>query len=248
VRARVHASPQVEVTTAPNVIGILRGSDPRLRDEYVFFSAHMDHVGVGAPVNGDSIYNGADDNASGTATILEIAEALSRASPRPRRSLAFLLVSGEEKGLFGSQWFSDHPTVPLARVVADLNVDMVGRNWEDTIVAVGKAQSSLGATVDSVARAHPELRLAVIDDPWPQERFYFRSDHYNFARKGVPILFFFNGVHEDYHLPSDEPAKIRSEKAARIARLVALTGWAVAEADARPRWDPAARAQVVETP
>lgn len=247
-RARVRADVQVEVTTAPNVIGILRGSDPQLKDEYVFFSAHMDHVGVGAPLDGDSIYNGADDNASGTATILEIAEAFSHASPRPRRSMAFLLVSGEEKGLYGSQWFSEHPTVPLARVVADLNVDMVGRNWADTIVAIGKAQSSLGATVDSVARAHPELRLTVLDDLWPQERFYFRSDHYNFARRGVPILFFFNGVHEDYHRPSDEPSKIRSEKAARIARLIALTGWAVADADARPRWDPEARAQVVETP
>ncbi|MGH7546533.1 MAG: M28 family peptidase, partial [Gemmatimonadota bacterium] len=103
-------------------------------------------------------------------------------------------------------------------------------------------------TVDSVARANPALGLDVIDDLWPQERFYFRSDHYNFARKGVPILFFFNGVHDDYHQPSDEPAKIQAEKAARVARLVALTGWAVADADARPRWDPAARAQVVETP
>lgn len=247
VRARVRAPAQVEITTAPNVIGILRGGDPRLRDEYVLLTAHMDHVGVGAPVNGDSIYNGADDDASGTASVIEIAEAMSRVVPRPRRSMIFVTVSGEEKGLLGSQWFSEHPTVPLARIVADLNIDMVGRNWRDTIVAVGKGQSSLGATVDSVARANPRLGLAVVDDLWPQERFFFRSDHYNFARKGVPILFFFNGVHEDYHRPSDEPHKIDAEKAARVARLILLTGWAVANADERPRWDPAARAEVVES-
>ncbi len=248
VRAQVRAPAQVEVTHAPNVVGLLRGSDPSLQDEYVVLSAHMDHVGVGAPLNGDSIYNGADDNASGTSTVIEIAEALSQILPKPRRSILFLLVSGEEKGLYGSQWFSEHPTVPLQRVVANLNIDMVGRNWKDTIVAVGKAQSTLGATADSVARANRQLGLTVIDDPWPHERFYFRSDHYNFARKGVPILFFFNGVHEDYHRPSDEPEKIDAEKAARVARLILLTGWAVANADARPQWDPAARAQVVESP
>jgi hypothetical protein len=247
-RVRVAAHVQIEVTHAPNAIGIVRGGDPRLRDEYVFFTAHMDHVGVGAPVNGDSIYNGADDNASGTSAILEIAEAAATARPRPRRSLAFMTVSGEEKGLFGSQWFSEHPTVPLGRIVANLNVDMVGRNWKDTIAAIGKAQSTLGATADSVARAHPELGLTVVDDLWPEERFYFRSDHYNFARKGIPILFFFNGVHEDYHRPSDEPAKIDAEKAARVARLIFLTGWAVANADGRPQWDPKARAEVVERP
>ncbi len=248
MRAQVRAPAQVEVTHAPNVVGLLRGSDPSLQDEYVVLSAHMDHVGVGAPVNGDSIYNGADDNASGTSTVIEIAEALSQILPKPRRSILFLLVSGEEKGLYGSQWFSEHPTVPLQRVVANLNIDMVGRNWKDTIVAVGKAQSTLGATADSVARANRQLGLTVIDDLWPDERFYFRSDHYNFARKGVPILFFFNGTHEDYHRPSDEPEKIDAEKAARVARLILLTGWAVANADARPQWDPAARAQVVESP
>lgn len=248
VEARVHAAAQIEVTSAPNVIGILRGGDPRLRDEYVVFSAHMDHLGVGAPLNGDSIYNGADDNASGTSAVLEIAQAMSGVTPRPRRSMAFLLVSGEEKGLLGSEWFAEHPTIPLGAIVANLNIDMVGRNWPDTLVAVGKAQSSLGATVDSVARANPRLGLAMIDDPWPHERFYFRSDHYNFARKGIPILFFFSGVHEDYHRPSDESEKVDAEKAARVARLIALTGWAVANADGRPRWDPEARAQVVETP
>lgn len=246
MNVRVQVPSQVEITTAPNVIGVLPGSDPRLRDEFVVFTAHMDHLGVGQPVNGDSIYNGADDDASGTAAVVEIAEAMSRLDPKPRRSILFMTVSGEEKGLFGSRWFSEHPTVPLERVVANLNIDMIGRNWRDTIAAIGLASSSLGQTVDSVARANPHLGLKVVDDLWPNENFFFRSDHYNFARKGVPILFFFNGVHEDYHRPSDEPRKIDAEKAARVARLIFLTGLALANAEERPQWDPAVRARVVE--
>ncbi|MEJ2370138.1 MAG: M28 family peptidase, partial [Gemmatimonadales bacterium] len=112
---------------------------------------------------------------------------------------------------------------------------------------IGKAESSLGATADRIVAEHPELGLAVVDDLWPQERFYFRSDHYNFARNGVPILFFFNGTHVDYHRPSDEPAKIDSEKAARIVRLVYLLGLEIANADERPAWDPAAYERIVET-
>src|SRR5439155_1508020 len=135
-----------------------------------------------------------------------------------------MTVSGEERGLWGSQFFSEHPTVPLANVVADLNSDMVGRNWKDTIVAIGKEHSNLGATLNRVAAAHPELRMTPIDDIWPQERFYFRSDHYNFARKGVPILFFFNGTHPDYHQASDSPDKIDAEKEARIVKLVFYLG------------------------
>lgn len=231
---------------APNVIGVLYGSDPVLRNEYVVFSAHMDHLGVGSQVNSDSIYNGADDNASGTSAIIEIAEAMSRTRFKPRRSMIFLLVSGEEGGLRGSKWFSDHPTVPIGSIVADFNIDMIGRNWRDKIVAIGRRESSLGVVVDSVARANPGLGLDVIDDPWPEQRFYIRSDHYNFARKGVPILFFFSGVHEDYHQVSDESHTIDFEKAARIARLVALTGWAVANADERPQWDPDAFARIVD--
>jgi Zn-dependent M28 family amino/carboxypeptidase len=155
-------------------------------------------------------------------------------------------VSGEEKGLFGSSWYAEHPAVPLDQTVADINMDMVGRNWQDTIVAIGKQESSLGPTVDSVAAAHPELNMAVIDDIWPEEHFYSRSDHYNFARRGVPILFFFNGTHEDYHRPSDEPAKIEYDKTARIGRLVYWLGLDVANADRRPVWDPEAYKRVVE--
>jgi hypothetical protein len=240
--------------SAPNVVAILEGSDPVLRDEFVVISAHMDHVGVGAPNLGtgrlradavDSIYNGADDNASGTTAVIEIAEAMSSLRAAPRRSVMFLLVSGEEKGLWGSEYFASHSPVPLDRMVADLNTDMVGRNWPDTIVAIGREQSDLGETLERVNAAHPELGMTAIDDLWPEERYYQRSDHYNFARNGVPILFFFNGEHEDYHGPNDEVDNIDGEKAARIARLVFYLGIEVANATERPEWDPRAYRQVV---
>jgi peptidase M28-like protein len=235
-----------EETTAPNVVGILEGSDPELKSEFVVFSGHMDHVGMGTPdMDGDSIFNGADDDASGTAAVMEIAEAMSGLPTPPRRSMLFLLVSGEEKGLWGSEWFADNPTVPIESLVADLNTDMVGRNWPDTIVAIGKEHSDLGETMNEVNEAHPELRMTAIDDVWPEERFYFRSDHYNFARKGVPILFFFNGTHEDYHGRNDEPERIDAEKAARIARLVFYMGIAVGNADERPKWNPDSYARIV---
>lgn len=244
--AHLWTTAEVVAADGLNTIGVLEGSDPVLRDEYVIFTAHMDHVGIGRPVGGDSIYNGADDDASGTSAILELAQAFAATEPRPKRSLIFMTVSGEEKGLWGSRWYSDHPLFPLSHTVADLNIDMIGRNWEDTVVAIGKQQSSLGELIDRVAEEHSDLRLTVIDDPWPKERFYFRSDHYNFARKGVPILFFFSGTHEDYHRPSDEPDKLKYEKMARIGRLIYYLGMEVANDPERPTWDAEAYRQVVE--
>lgn len=233
--------------SAPNVVGILEGSDPALRDEYIVYSAHMDHVGVGRTVQGgDSIFNGADDDASGTATIMEVAEAMASLDRAPRRSMIFLLVSGEEKGLLGSAYFADNPSVPVERMVANINADMVGRNWPDTIVAIGKEHSDLGETLNRVNEAHPEIGMTAIDDLWPDERFYFRSDHFNFARKGVPILFFFNGTHEDYHRASDELDKIDTEKTARIGQLIFYLGLEVSETDARPQWNPDSYAEIVE--
>jgi hypothetical protein len=233
--------------SAPNVVGILEGSDPDLRGEYVLYSAHMDHVGVGTPdATGDSIYNGADDDASGTAVVLEVAQAMASLPRTPRRSVVFLLVSGEEKGLWGSTWFAANPTVPLEDVVANLNADMVGRNWPDTIVAIGKEHSDLGATLERVNAAHPELGMTAIDDLWPEENFYGRSDHFNFARAGVPILFFFNGTHPDYHRPSDEVERIDGDKTARIGRLLLHLGIEIADADARPLWDPESYREIVE--
>ncbi len=232
--------------TAPNVIGILDGSDAELKLEHVVFSGHMDHVGIGTPdQNGDSIFNGADDDASGTVAVIEIAEAMVALPTAPKRSMVFLLVSGEEKGLWGSEWYAENPSVPMDRLVANLNTDMVGRNWTDTIVAIGKEHSDLGETLDRVNGDHPELRMTAIDDIWPEERFYFRSDHYNFARKGVPILFFFNGTHDDYHGRDDEPERIDAEKAARIARLVFYLGVDIGNARERPEWNPESYARIV---
>ena len=248
LRARIELKDSVLASlTAPNTVGILDGSDPALKGEYLVFSAHMDHIGV-TPGLPDSVNNGADDDASGTTGVIELAEAFSRPGARPRRSIIFLTVSGEEKGLWGSRYFSEHPPVPVERIVADLNIDMIGRNWPDTIVAIGREHSDLGATLARVNRAHPELAMTAIDDRWPDERFYFRSDHYNFARKGVPVLFFFNGVHPDYHRPSDSPDKIDAEKESRILRLLYFLGREVGNADARPRWNPESYHSIVDDP
>ena len=231
--------------SAPNTVGILPGTDPKLRDDYLVYSAHMDHIGI-TPGQPDSINNGADDDASGTVGVMELAKAFSRPGARPKRSIIFLTVSGEEKGLWGSKYFTEHPPVPIQQIVADINIDMIGRNWPDTIVAIGKEHSDLGATLNQVNAAHPELGMTAIDDRWPEERFYFRSDHYNFARKGVPILFFFNGVHEDYHEVTDSPDKINSDKEARILRLLFHLGQAVANAPKRPQWKPESYQEIVE--
>jgi Zn-dependent M28 family amino/carboxypeptidase len=242
----------LERQTAPNTVGILRGSDPKLRDEYIVFSAHMDHVGISAngrcgAVGADSICNGADDDASGTIGVVELAEAFARKGVKPKRSLIFLTVSGEEGGLRGSRYFAEKPPVPISQVVANINMDMIGRNWADTIVAIGREHSDLGATLDRVNRAHPELGMTAIDDIWPQENFYRRSDHYNFARKGVPILFFFNGVHEDYHKPTDHPEKIDADKEARILRLIYFLGLEIANSPAKPKWNEASYKDIVAT-
>jgi len=246
VRQRVlqHAS-------APNAIGILEGSDPVLKKEYVLFTAHMDHIGTPSAGEGctargaDSICNGADDDGSGTVAVMEAAQAFASGRERPRRSLVFMTVSGEERGLWGSAYFADHPTVPLADVIADLNIDMVGRNSKDTVAVIGREHSNLGVMLDSVATAHRELHIKPVGDLWPQEGLFFRSDHYNFAKKGVPILFFTTGLHPDYHQVSDSPEKIDAEKEARFARLMVHMGLAVANAPQRPRWKPESYKQIV---
>ena len=235
-----------ERMTAPNTVGILEGSDPELRDEYIVYSAHMDHVGTRCRRTGaDTICNGADDDASGTVGIVALAEAFATIEPRPRRSIIFLTVSGEERGLWGSDYFAGHPPVPIDNIVADLNADMIGRNWTDTIVVIGKEHSDLGETLNRVNASHPELNMTAIDDLWPDESFYSRSDHYNFARRGVPVLFFFNGTHPDYHRSSDHTDKIDSEKASRIVKLMLYLGLDVANRDARPQWNPESYREIV---
>jgi hypothetical protein len=229
----------------PNLAAVLEGRDRRRRNEYLAFSAHLDHVGVRSGRT-DSIFNGADDNASGVAGLLEIAEAFSRPEGRPERSLLFLVPSGEEKGLWGSAYYVAHPTVPLRQVVADLNMDLIGRNWGDSVIVSGPELSTLGETLHRVSASHPELRMAPLADRWPQEGIFYRSDHYNFAMKGVPVLFFTSGTHADYHQPSDTAELIDTEKASRLVRLVFHVGAAVANADGRPRWDPAGRRRLME--
>ncbi|HEU4682648.1 MAG TPA: M28 family peptidase [Gemmatimonadales bacterium] len=235
----------LERAQAPNVVGILEGSDPILKREYLVYSAHIDHIGI-SPGQPDSINNGADDNASGAAGLLELVEAFSSPETRPRRSIIFLAPSGEEDGLLGSAHFTDHPTVPLDKMVANLNMDLIGRNWRDSVIAVGLEQSDLGQTLQRVVQAHPELDMTPIEDRWPEERIFYRSDHYNFARKGVPILFFTSGTHADYHRPSDEPGRIDGEKEARLLRLIFHLGAAVANAQERPRWTAESYRQIVE--
>ena len=236
-RVSIEVPASVNEHRPPNVVAMLRGSDPNLRDTYVVISAHMDHVGVGAPdATGDSIYNGADDDASGTSAVLEIAEAVASQATRPARSVIFLLVSGEEKGLLGSRYYSDHPTVPIESIVANINLDMIGRNAPDSVVVIGQEYSSLGPLLHQVVQANPRLGLTASRDLWPEQRFFFRSDHYNFARKEIPALFFFAGVHEDYHRPSDEVEKIDADKAARIARLGYYVTREIANRAEPPRW------------
>lgn len=229
----------------PNVLGTLEGSDPELRDQYVVYSAHIDGIGV-TPGQPDSINNGADDNASGVAGLLELAQAFSQPGARPKRSLLFFAPSAEEPGLIGSAHFTEHPTVPLRNVVANINMDLIGRNWRDSVIAVGPEYSDLGTTLKQVVSAHPDLRMTPIRDRWPEERIFYRSDHYNFARRGVPILFFTSGTHPDYHRPSDEPQRIDGEKASRLVRLLFHLGAQVANQAARPRWYSESYQQIVE--
>ncbi|MFL5403807.1 MAG: M28 family peptidase [Gemmatimonadales bacterium] len=229
----------------PNVIGILEGADPALRNEYLVYSAHIDHIGI-TPGQADSINNGADDNASGVAGLLGLLEAFTRPGIHPRRSLIFFAPSGEEPGLLGSEHFTEHPPVPLQSIVADINMDLIGRNWRDSVIAVGLEQSDLGETLRRVVQSHPELRMTPIADRWPEERIFYRSDHYNFARRGVPILFFTSGTHADYHRPTDDPGRIDGEKESRLLQLLFYLGAAIADQGPRPRWNPESYRQLVD--
>ena len=223
-----------------NVVGIVRGSDPVLRNTFVAYGAHYDHIGIQPGVNGDSIANGADDDGSGSVTLLAIARALSQ-GPKPKRSALFVWHVGEEKGLFGSESFTKNPTVPIDSIVAQLNADMIGRNGNDSLYIVGpgaapNGQSSvLGTVVDSVnaAGATPFIFDREWDTMTHPERIYFRSDHFNYARKGIPIVFFTTGLHKQYHQVSDEAALINYDKMARIGTLMYRTGLAIGDRPTR---------------
>jgi len=234
-----------------NVLGVLEGSDPALRDEAVVFTSHIDHVGTipgrchpSKVLPADSICNGADDNASGTVGVIELARAFATLQPRPARTLVFAAVNAEERGLFGSRYYVEHPVVSIDRTVAEINLDMIARNPPDTVGFVGKDYTSLGSVVNRVLAEHLELRLAAAE----HEGRYGASDHYPFAERGVPALFFFSGEHEDLHTAADNPERADPDQAARIVRLAFLTGLAVANAADRPVWDEEVRARIVQAP
>ena len=229
------------VVEVPNVVGLLRGTDPTLREEWVVFTAHFDHVSGPADETGDSIYNGADDNASGTAAVLEIAEAFAKLGEPPRRSMAFVLVSGEEKGLLGAAHFARGASLPREAMVADINADMVSMNSPEGIFVHGADYTTLGPTLDGVIQAHPEVGIAILEDEWPQIPLFRMSDHFAFVQEGIPGIFFFSGLHENLHRPGDQPEKVDFDKAARVARLMFYFGYEVAQADARPEWTDAGR-------
>ena len=246
ITMNVSAPFEVSEHTPPNVVGVVRGSDPELRDEYIVYSAHFDHVGVGIPDEAaDSIYNGADDNASGTSVLLETAAAFAALDVPPARSVIFLAVSGEEKGLLGSQHYSENPTVPIEEILMNINLDMVGRSHPDTVIGIGRQYTNLGPLTDRVLREHPDLGFTVIEDPKPEEQGFFRSDHLNFVNKDIPAIFFSAGFdHEDYHKPSDEVELINVEKAARVGRMVFHLGALVASGTVDPEWTEEGLAEV----
>jgi len=222
-----------------NVAALLPGSDPLLRDSYVILTAHYDHVGVGAPdAQGDSIFNGADDNASGTAVLMRVASALASLPEAPARSVLFLAVSGEEQGLLGSAYYAAFPTVPETSIVANINMDMIGRNHPDTLFAIGEDYTTLGALAHRIVADRPELGLLLAPDPAPEEQIFLRSDHYSFVELGIPALMFTTGLHEDYHAPSDHAERIDADKAARIGRLIFYLTHAVADDPTPPEWTP----------
>ena len=250
-----------------NVVGIVEGSDPKLKDTYVAFGAHYDHVGYreGAPpagggadpggctgqtrptpAPGDVISNGADDDGSGTVALMALAKAFAT-GPRPKRSLLFVWHAGEESGLLGSRYHVDYPVVPLDKIVAQLNIDMIGRNRCDdpaqgnTVFVVGSDRISTELhNVNEDANASLPKPLTMdyeMNDPADPQSIYTRSDHYSYALKGIPIIFYFTGLHKDYHFVTDEVSKIEFPKMARVTQLVYATGQKVANLEKPPARD-----------
>ncbi len=247
--------------TTQNVVAVWEGGDPVLKNEYVAVGAHYDHVGICAPGTADPICNGADDDGSGTTALLGMAEAISHAKARPKRSVLFVWHCGEEKGLWGSRYFTDYPTIPLNQIVTQLNIDMIGRSKKDgdtdprnkdlsgpnAIYVIGSKMMSteLGELTESVNKSFLNIQFDLrYDDPNDPNRFFFRSDHYNYARKGIPIVFFFDGVHEDYHRPGDEPQKIDYLKMERVTRTVYMMLWEVTNRATRVKVDKQLPAQL----
>jgi len=253
VTAAIHIVSRYSEVESPNIAALLPGSDPQLKNEYVVFTAHTDHLGIGDPVDGDDIYNGAADNASGTAALIEIARAFARLSQSPRRSLLFLAVTGEEEGLLGSDYYAHNPTVPISQIVANLNMDEVSFLYDfKDIVPLGGEHSSLGAVADDVAR---HMGLEVSPDPAPEEVYFVRSDQYSFVEQGVPALYIEEGYkavnpkldakkmqidweNTRYHLPSDDMNQPFDFNATvKCTRVDLAAGYEIAQQTDRPHWN-----------
>jgi len=276
----LHAAIRSEEGHGENVVGILEGSDPILKDEYVVISAHLDHIGLSAPLpNGHNVNNGADDDGSGSTGLLAIARAYAEGAAkgiRPKRSIIFLWNGGEEKGLWGSRYFNEFPPIDLTKVVADLNMDMIGRTknpnsvdpnpthflvnpGEVLVVGPNISSDDLEKTIESVNGNLEKLKLnhfyddtapdATHDNLGPKpngQRIFYRSDHYNFAKMGIPIAFFTVGLHVDYHRPTDTPEKIDYREIQVVSKTVAGVAWVLATQPGRPRLKSDLPAQLVK--
>lgn len=253
VTVSLHVVSRHSAAESPNIAAILPGSDPQLKNEYVVFTAHADHLGISVPVNGDAIYNGAGDNASGTSALIEIARAFTRLPQPPRRSLLFIAVTGEEEGLLGSDYYAHNPTVPMSQIVANVNMDEVSFLYDfKDIVPLGGEHSSLGAVAEDVAR---HMGLEVSPDPAPEEVYFVRSDQYSFVEQGVPSIYIgegyktvdpkldgkkmqFDWENTRYHLPSDDMAQPLDFNAlVKGTRVDLATGYEIAQQTDRPRWN-----------
>jgi hypothetical protein len=239
---------------AENVLGYLEGSDPKLKKEILVITGHYDHIGLLKDPNApDKINNGADDDGSGTTGVLLMAEAFTKAKKAgkgPKRSILFMTVVGEEKGLLGSEWYSEHPVFPIENTIADLNTDMIGRIGEEYlgkpdsanyIYSVGsfKLSTELGQISEKINDTYTKMKLDYkYDDPKDLQQIYYRSDHYNFAKLGIPVIFYYDGMLEqDYHQPGDEVSKINFDLLTKRAHLTYFTAWELANRANRPKVD-----------
>ncbi|MEX2233579.1 MAG: M28 family peptidase [Cyclobacteriaceae bacterium] len=240
-------SVEIKTIETENVLGVLEGTDKK--DELIVITAHYDHIGKKSSGTGDLINNGADDDGSGTVAVLQLAKAFAQAKKDgkgPRRSILFMTVAGEENGLLGSEFYTQYPTFPLANTVVNLNIDMIGRRDEQHkdsppyvyVIGADKLSSALHEVSESVNRRFTKL---VFDYTYNDEnhpaRLYYRSDHWNFAQKNIPIIFYFDGIHEDYHLPSDEVDKIEFDLLTTRVKCIFFTAWEIANRDERIRPD-----------
>jgi Zn-dependent M28 family amino/carboxypeptidase len=249
----IHVVSRHTPAKSPNIAAMLPGSDPELKKEYVVYTAHADHLGIGEAINGDSIYNGAVDNASGTAALLELAHVFSELAPAPRRSILFLVVTGEEEGLLGSDYYAHYPTVPIGQIAANVNMDGVSLLYDfRDIVPLGAEHSTIATVVNDVAQ---HFGLEVSPDPLPEEVFFIRSDQYSFVRQGVPAVAITEGFKAvdpkingkdvslqwektRYHTPKDDMQQpLNFEAAAKLTRVDFAVGYLLAQQDQRARWN-----------